>query len=118
MDPHQAIKDQFRAFGLPPGPSSPNPIRRAGLELLERRRNDRSGPAVLRDERGESWACGVVAIPMQDYALHVANNPELNCKDRDTRNKAWHKFFRDFGRLYGVDDSIGKRQRADGIIVR
>lgn len=118
MDPHKAIKDQYRAFGLPPGPSSPNPDRRAGLELIARRRNERAAPAVLRDDRGESWACGVVLIPVLDHAVHCARNPELNCKDTETRNRAWHKFFREFGRFYGLDDSIGKRQRADGIIVR
>lgn len=120
MDPIERAKNQFKAMGeqLPPGPSSPNPERAAGLELLRRRRLDGSRPAVLRDERGESWGCAMVAIPLLDYACLVRSDPELVCKDRDTRNKAWFRLFRKLGSAYGVDASIGRKQRADGVIVR
>lgn len=117
MDPFTAIKNQFESFGLPPGPSSPNAERALGLELLRIRRKD-AGPAVLRDERGETWGCAMVQIPLLDYAVFVRSNPDLVCKDHDTRNRAWHRFFREYGQLYGVDASVGKKQRNTGIIVR
>jgi hypothetical protein len=100
------------------GHQGPNPERAAGLKLLEARRRDGERPAVLRDERGESWGCAMVAIPMLDFQVHCVRNPELRSKDRETRNRAWHKFFREFGRMYGCDDSIGQQKRNTGIIVR
>jgi hypothetical protein len=104
---------------LPAGPSTPNAERAAGLRLLETRRREAVAPATLRDERGEAWGCAMVAIPLLDYQVHLARNPELKCKDAETRNRAWHKFFRQFGAMYGCDDSIGKRKaNAARIIVK
>jgi hypothetical protein len=105
-------KHQFRDLlggNLPAGRTAPNPERAAGLAMLERRRREGTGPAKLYDERGESWGCAMVAIPYFDWQIHCARNPELKSKDAETRNRAWHKFFREFGRMYGCDDSIGKR---------
>jgi hypothetical protein len=117
IDDLKQIKDQYRAFGLPPGPSTPNRERAAGLELLRLRRKD-AGPAVLRDERGEAWGCGVLAIPYLDYQVLSARTPELNAKDRETRNRAWRSLMRELGHVYGVDASIGRRKRNTGIIVK
>lgn len=116
-------KHQFRDLlggKLPQGPNEAQASRdRArGLALLEERRRDGAAPAVLRDERGESWGCAMVAVPMLDFQVHKARDPELVSKDKETRNRAWHRFFRAFGRLYGVDDSIGQRKPNRGIIVR
>jgi hypothetical protein len=117
LDELKQLKDQYRAFGLPPGPSRPNAERAAGLELLRIRRKD-AGPAVVRDERGETWGCAMVCIPLLDYQVLLAGNPELNAKDRVTRNLAWHKLFRDFGHIYGIDDSVGKKKPNRGVIVK
>lgn len=114
----KAARNQFAQFGLPPGPSSPNAQRAAGLELLAARRRSQAGIARLKDERGEDWGYAAVAIPLLDYAVLKTRNPELESKDRDTRNRAWHKLFRDFGRVYGVDDSIGKRPGTLGVVVK
>jgi hypothetical protein len=113
-------KHQFRdVLGgkLPAGPRSPNAERAAGLNLLETRRREGVAPAKLYDERGESWGCALVAIPELDYAVHVARNPELKSKDAETRNRAWHKFFRQFGTMYGLDESVGKRRPNAGRII-
>jgi hypothetical protein len=112
--------DQFRGVlggKLPAGPNTPNAERAAGLKYLERRRLE-GKPAVIRDERGESWGCAMVAIPLLDYAVLKARNPELVCKDRETRNRAWFKLFRELGGKYGCDASIGKTKRNAGVIVK
>lgn len=105
---------------LPAGPSTPNAGRRAGLAFLEARRRENVRPATLLDERGEAWGCAMVAIPPLDYAVHIRRNPELTSKDTETRNKAWHKFFKQFGCMYGCDSSVGGRKKANAgrIIVK
>jgi hypothetical protein len=114
----KAIANQFAAFGLPPGSRAPNAQRAAGLELLAARRRSLAGVARLKDERGEDWGFAALAIPELDYAVLRAKNPELDAKDAETRNRAWHKLIRDYGHVYGVDDSIGKRRNPNGIIVK
>jgi len=114
----KAARNQFEAFGMPPGPDTPNRERAAGLELLAARRKSGAGIARLKDERGEDWGYAAVAIPLLDYAVLRAKNPELDSKDRETRNRAWRKLFKEFGRVYGVDDSIGKIRNRRGIIVK
>lgn len=114
-------KHQFRdVLGgkLPAGRDTPNPERRAGLELLAARRREGVAPAKLYDERGESWGYALVGLPYLDYLVMCARNPELRCKDRETRNRAWFKLAREFGGQYGCDDSIGKRRPNAKVIVR
>lgn len=110
--------NQFDAFGLPPGPSVPNPDRASGLDALATRRNER-GVAKLKDDEGRAFGYAALAIPELDYYVLLARFPDLNSKDRDTQKRAWQQFCKSEHSLpYRVDASIGKRQRDDGIIVR
>lgn len=109
--------NQFNRFGMPGGPSTPNRGRADHLQFLAKRRNG-MGPARVQTDEG-SFGYAALSIPELDYYVLVIRYPELNSKDPDEQRKAWQKFCRDDASLpYRVDASIGKRQRADGIIVR
>lgn len=110
-------RNQFEAFGMPGGPDTPNRARADHLELLKRRRNEQ-GTAKLKTDGG-AFGYAALSIPELDYYVLVIRFPELNSTDAETQKRAWQKFCRDDASLpYRVDASIGKRQRADGIIVR
>lgn len=111
-------KDQFAAFGLPPGPSAPNAERKQILNFLEARRREGIRPAVLEDQ-GDTFGYAALAIPELDYAVLVVRFPDLASKDAEISHRAWKDFARsDASLAYRVDASIGKRQHADGIIIR
>ena len=114
----KAIKDQFKAFGMPRGDSEPNAARAQGLELLSQRRASGAGVARLKDDSGKDWGYAAVLIPPLDYAVLLKGNPELNSRDRETRNRAWKRLFKEFGHVYGVDSGIGRTKRNTGIIVK
>jgi hypothetical protein len=108
---------QFNRFGMPGGPSTPNKGRADHLEFLERRRREQ-GPAKVAAEDG-AFGYAALSIPELDYYVLVIRYPELNSKDADEQRKAWQKFCRSDASLpYRVDASVGKRARADGIIIR
>ena len=95
-----------------------NRQRESVLQRLDRRRRDGSRPEVLNSDEG-TFGYSALNIPELDYYVLMQRFPELNSKDSDIQKRAWQKFCRDPASLpYRVDDSIGKKQRADGIIIK
>lgn len=111
---------QHKVLGFPDDPDpTPSVGRRATLELMRRRRDSGARPAVLTDERGESFGCMQLAIPELDYQVLIVRFPELNSKDPEIMTRAWQKFANDPASLpYRVDASIGRRKVNHGIIVK
>jgi hypothetical protein len=96
----------------------PDASRRACLSFLQDRRNARSGPAKLTDAEG-SWGYVQMHIPLLDYHVLIARNPELASTDKETYDRAWKQFARSqMARPYLTDDSIGKRKVNNRIIVK
>lgn len=111
------IRNQFETFGMPGGPDTPNKGRADHLENLSRRRREQGTAKVSATDGAFGYAA--LSIPELDYYVLVVRFPDLRSKDAEIKRKAWQKFCRDDASLpYRVDASIGKRQRADGIIVR
>lgn len=94
-----------------------NPIRQKQLEILQTRRNSGAKPAVIGSNGG--WGFSAVMIPPLDMQVILTMYPELNSKDKATHDRAWRKFINSpVAAPYRTDDSIGKKQRFDGIIIR
>jgi hypothetical protein len=81
--------DQYKAFGLPTGPSAGNDFRRRHLLKIKAIRE-----GVLPKPRTLEEGYVALSIPELDYYVIMQRFPDLQSPDAEIKRKAWLKFIR------------------------